>query len=408
MNKGHILFIVENNPAPPDVRVWNEARAARDFGYEVSVIGPRDRKDDPFHSLIEGVHVYRHPRPKEASGKRAMLLEYLNAPFWEMIISAVIFLARPFRVIHGANPPDHLFMIALPFKPFGVKYLFDHHDIAPENYVAKFGRRDLLFRFLRIMERLTFRTADLVVSTNESYKRIAMERGGKRDEEVVVVRNGPDLERLPDVSPNPELRRGFRHLVAYVGLMGQQEGIENLLRAAEHIVKTRGRDDVGFIVVGTGPYLGHLKRRSADMGLEGSVRFTGYIPNRDKYEVLATADVCVNPEFGNAFTDKSTMIKIMEYMSVGKPVVQFHTTEGEVTAGPAAVYVRENDVVRFAEAILDLLGDDERRAAMGAAGRERVETRWAWGIQKRRLKDAYGRILGPGDPPAGARRGSPG
>jgi len=393
MKKGHILFIVENNPAPPDVRVWNEALAAREFGYEVSVIGPAERWGDPFHSLIQGVHVYRHPRPKEAAGKWAMILEYLNAPLWEMLISLGIFLSRPFQVIHGANPPDHIFMIALPFKPFGVRYLFDHHDIAPENYVAKFGRKDLLFRFLRVMERLTFRTADLVVSTNESYKRIAMARGGKRDEEVVVVRNGPDLRRLPAVSPNPGLREGFSHLVAYVGLIGQQEGIENLLRAAEHIVKAKGRDDVKFVVVGTGPYLEHVRRRSADMGLERNVRFTGYIPNRDKYEVLTTADVCINPEFGNAFTDKSTMIKIMEYMSVAKPVVQFYTTEGEVTAGPAAVYVRENDAVKFAEALLELLGDDARRAEMGAVGRRRVEDRWAWGIQKERLRDAYRRIL---------------
>lgn len=385
----HVLLIVENNPVPKDTRVWAEAQALREFGYEVSVICPADGKRRQSLRRIKDIDIYEHPRPLEGAGIAGLLLEYANALIWEIVLSLRIFLRKRFHVIHAANPPDHLFLVALIFKPFGVKFIFDHHDVAPENFYAKFGRKGVCYRLLGFMEWLTFKTADVLISTNESYKKVAMRRGGRRSEDIFVVRNGPDLDNIPQVAPNPDLRDGFRYLVGYVGILGQQEGIENLLGTVDYLVSTKKRTDIRFIIVGKGPHRRHLVQLSRDMGLEPYVWFTGYIPDQDLYQILTTSDVCVNPEFSNEFTDKSTMIKIMEYMTFRKPIVQFHTREGEVTAGDAAVYVRTNSVIDFAEATLQLLEDSERRRVMGDAGRRRIEESLAWQWQKLTLKDAY-------------------
>lgn len=391
----HIVFIVENNTVPFDRRVTAEARAAREFGFEVSVICPFDRNRPDGRGTIDGVRIYRHPRPIEGLDKWTMILEYLNALAWESLLSLYVFLRHPFSVIHTANPPDLIFPVAMAFKLGGVKFVFDHHDLTPETYVAKFGTKKLFYKVLLWMERQSLRTADLVISTNESYRKIAIERGGKDPRDVIVVRNGPDLSRLPAASPDPSLLAGFRHLVGYVGIIGKQEGLENLLEAAGHIVRERNRPDVKFAIVGTGPHLANLIRETKARGLERNVQFFGYVPDRRLYEILATADLCINPEFRNEFTDKSTMIKIMEYMSFRKPIVQFQTTESEFTAGEAAIHVRDNDVVQFADAILGLLDDPARREKMGEIGRRRIEIALSWQIQKQQLKRAYDRALRP-------------
>jgi glycosyltransferase involved in cell wall biosynthesis len=393
VRKKHILFIVENNPVPRDIRVWNEARAVKELGHEVSIICPTDDRGKDTATFLEGIRIYRHPRTPEKQGRGALIREYANALFWEFLLSLRLFVTHRFDVIHSANPPDHIFLIALPFKLFGVKYVFDHHDLTPETYMAKFGRPGLLFKLLLLMERLTYKTADLVVATNESYKKVAQARGGKRPEDVAVVRNGPTLTALHDVSPKPALREGFAYLVGYVGVIGQQDQVENIVDIAEEVVRVKGRTDVKFVIVGTGPDLQSIIRQCHERNLDGFVEFTGYIPDRDFYDIMATSDVCINPEFGNPFTDKSTMMKVMEYMAVGRPIVQFYTTEGEFSAGEASVYVRENRVDKFAQALLDLLADPERRARMGAFGRKRVEESLEWPKQKEHLKAAYRRLL---------------
>jgi len=392
----HILLIVENNPVPKDRRVWAEAQALREFGYDVSVLCPADGKRRQPLRRIKDIDIYEHPRPLEGLGIAGLLLEYANALIWEIFLSLRIFFRKRFDVIHAANPPDHLFIVALIFKPLGVKFIFDHHDVAPENSFAKFGRKGLCYRLLSAMEWLTFKIADLVISTNESYKNVAMQRGGRRSEDIFVVRNGPDLMKIPAVEPNASLRKAFKYLVGYVGIMGQQEGIENLLQAVAYIVKVKQRTDIGFIAVGKGPHWKNLVELSKRMGVEDFLNFTGYIPDRELYEMLTTVDVCVNPEFVNEFTDKSTMIKIMEYMAFGKPIAQFRTTEGEISAGDASVYVNENRVDSFAEAIIDLLEDPQKRQLMGRAGRRRVEQYLSWAKQKTVLKKAYERILNGG------------
>ncbi len=313
---------------------------------------------------------------------------------WELLLAFRIFFTDRFDAIHAANPPDHLFLVFLPFKLFGVKFIFDHHDIAPENFEAKFGRKGFFVKALQFMERMTFRTADIVISTNESYKQIAMGRGKRKEEDVVVVRNGPDADIMRRISPNEKLREGFRYLVGYVGVIGQQEGIENLLTAVDHIVHKVNRTDIKFIVIGTGPHWRSVVKLSGEMRIERHVYFTGFISDHDLYEILSTVDVCVNPEFENDFTNKSTMIKIMEYMTFGKPIVQFYTKEGEVTAGGSACYVRENSPVLFAETLLELLGDEQRRIRMGKIGMDRIDNELGWPNQKLHLKNAYERVLG--------------
>lgn len=388
MNK-HILFIVENNAVPLDVRVWNEALAAKKFGYDVSVISPKNKFAPLKYEEIEGVKIYRHHVPVEAGSKPAFFIEYANAIFWELLLSFRIYFRQKFHCIHSANPPDHVFLIAIIFKLFGVKYIFDHHDITPENYQAKFGHQGLFYNLLLLMEKFTFKTADIVISTNESYKKIAVERGGVDERHVFVVRNGPNLDKVMFKAPNEKWKNGFDYLVSYVGVIGSQEDIDNLLDAARHIVYEKKQTNIKFIIVGRGSNLNNLIALSKEMGLNEYVHFTGYVPYEEYYEILATSDVCVNPEYRNPFTDHSTMLKIMDYMTFGKPIVMFETKEGKVTAGDSAICIQQNDVVLFADAIVDLLHDRERRQRMGEIARKRIENELNWDIQAQNLRRAY-------------------
>ena len=387
--KKHILLIVENNPVPHDIRVWNEAQALNEFGYKVSVICPQSIKSPAKFEILNNIFIYRHYIPFEANGKFGFILEYANALFWEFFLSLYIFIKDPFQVIHAANPPDHIFIIAAFYKLLKVKYVFDHHDITPENYLAKFSVEDPFYKLLLVMEKLTFKTADIVISTNESYKNIALTRGNKGKKDVFVVRNGPNLSAIPVTAPDAKWKFGYPYLVAYVGNIGNQEGIDSLLKIVHYLVYQREIVDTRFIIIGTGPHWQAIVQLAKTMNLEKYVMFTGYIPYKDFYEILATSDLCINPEFRNEFTDKSTMIKIMDYMTFGKALVQFETTEGKITAGDAAYYVRENNVEHFANAVVHLLRESAIRNKMGDFGRKRIEEFLNWDEQKKVLKSAY-------------------
>jgi glycosyltransferase involved in cell wall biosynthesis len=389
-----VLMIVENLPVPFDRRVWQEARTLRDAGALVSVICPTAKGYMARYEQLEGIHIYRHPLPMEAKGALGFLLEYSAALFHEARLALRVYFRHGFDVIHGCNPPDLIFLVALPFRLLGKRYIFDHHDISPELYESKFGRRGFFWRLLKLAEWLTFKTARVVISTNDSYRAIAMARGGRLPDDVFVVRSGPDLARVKARAPNPSWRRGRRFLVGYVGVMGQQEGIDLLLEAAAHVVHRLGRQDVQFCLVGGGPSLEELKAQSEGLGLGDRVTFTGRVPDETLFEVLSTADVCVNPDRVNAMNDKSTMNKILEYMALGKPVVQFDVTEGRLSAGEASLYARPNDAVDLAEKLLTLLEDEAARARMGALGRARVEERFAWPYEAPKLLEAYRRALG--------------
>ncbi|HEX7751709.1 MAG TPA: glycosyltransferase family 4 protein [Novosphingobium sp.] len=388
-----ILIVVENLPLPFDRRVWQEAKTLRAAGAVVSIICPTGKGFTRRYEEIEGIHIHRHPLPLDASGALGYLLEYGAALFWETVLAWKIFLTRGFDVIQGCNPPDLIFAVALPFRLFGVRYIFDHHDINPELYEAKFGKRGAFWRLMRLLERITFKVATVSIATNESYKTIAVERGGMRPEDVFVVRSGPDLGKLTRMPPEPKWRNGRRHLVGYVGVMGEQEGIDLLIDAVEHIVRDQGREDIQFCLVGGGSSLEALKRIAAERGLADYVTFTGRAPDSVLFEVLSSADIGVNPDRVNAMNDKSTMNKIMEYMAFALPIVQFEVTEGRFSAGAASLYARANDPVDMAEKIVALIDDPARRAEMAAFGRRRVEQELSWDYQVAPLLAAYRRAL---------------
>lgn len=389
-----VLIIVENLPVPFDRRVWQEANTLYDAGYVVSVICPVGKGHETRFEVINGINIYRHPLPLEASGAVGYMLEYSLALFWEFVLALRVLRKHGFDVIHACNPPDTIFLIGGIFRLFGKKFIFDHHDINPELYEAKFGRRDTFYRLLCLLERWTFLTANVSIATNESYRRIAIERGKMKPDRVFVVRSGPDLRRLKIVPPIEALKMGRKYLVGYVGVMGKQEGIDYLLRAARHIVHDMKRTDVHFGLVGGGTELVDMKSYASALGVGEYVTFTGRVPDKEMLEMLNTADVCVNPDVANEMNDKSTMNKIMEYMALGKPVVQFDLTEGRYSAQQASLYAEKNNELDLARKIVKLLDNPELRSSMGSFGRNRVETELEWKYEEPKLLQAYNVALG--------------
>ncbi len=384
-----VLVLVENLPSPFDRRVWQEAATLRDAGYLVSIICPTGRGCERKFEAIDGIHIYRYDPPFEASGAAGYALEYAVALAWTFALAWRVLLTRGFDVIHACNPPDLFFLIGGFFKLFGKKFLFDHHDLNPELYEAKFGRRDFLHRLMLKLEYWTFCTADVSIATNESYRRIAIGRGRMPPERVFVVRSGPSLKRLKILPPDKRLKRGRRYLVGYVGVMGKQEGIDYLLRAAHHIVFDLERTDVHFGLVGGGTSLEEMKALAQELDVADYVTFTGRVPDGEMLAILNTAEVCVNPDVANEMNDKSTMNKIMEYMALGKPIVQFDLAEGRHSAQRASLYARKNDAADLAAKIVELLDDPVRRAEMGEFGRRRVESELEWRHETPKLLAAY-------------------
>lgn len=391
---GRVLIIVENLPCPFDRRVWQEARTLAAAGYQVSIICPKAPGYEEGFVQIDGIDIHRHRLPTEADGVLGYALEYSVALAMEFWLSLKVLFGRGFDIIHACNPPDTIFLLGGFYKLFGKKFLFDHHDINPELYEAKFGKRGFGRRLLIALERMSFSTADMVISTNESYRQIAIDRGGKNPEDVFVVRSGPDLSRIRQVPANPALRKGRKYLVGYVGVMGKQEGIDLLLQAVQLIVHHLKRTDIQFGLVGGGTELPAMRELAKQLGVAEYVTFTGRAPDAELLEMLNTADICVNPDRANEMNDRSTMNKVMEYMALAKPVVQFDLTEGRVSAGDASWYARPNDVADLAQKIVALLGDENQRIHMGAIGRERVEQVLAWQHEAPRLLAAYEHMTG--------------
>jgi len=397
-SRPHVLMIVENLPVPFDRRVWHEATTLRANGFDVSIICPTTPGYEERFEEIEGIRIHRHPLPLEARGALGYAAEYGAAFFWQTVLAWRIWLRSRFDVVHACNPPDTIFLVAGVFKLlFGTRFVFDHHDLNPELFDAKFGRRGLLYRLVVLLERLTFRLADISIATNESYRRIAIERGGMDPARVFVVRSGPKLERMRIMPPVEARRMGRRFLIGYVGVMGRQEGLHYLLEAARHIVHDLGREDVHFGLVGSGPELEALKAQAQELGVADYVTFAGRVPDQDLLEILNTADVCVNSDEFNAMNDKSTMNKIMEYMALAKPIVQFDLTEGRFTAQDASLYARPNDPIDLARKILELLDDPERRERMGQAGRRRLVEALTWEHEEAKLLAAYRSLSLEGD-----------
>jgi len=391
--KKKVFIIVENLPVPFDTRVWKEASSLQKNGYEVTVLCPRDKGYEQGHEVIEGVNIYRHPMPKEGNGFLGYLREYICALFWEFVYAWWIFFRRGFHVIQGCNPPDTVFLIALLFRPLGVKYIFDHHDACPELYLSKYGKQGISYKILVWLEKQTYRFSDVVMATNSSYRDLAITRGGLDPADVFIVRNGPDADTFKALPPNSALKYGKPYLIGYVGNMSVQEGLDILLDVAAHL-KNSGRRDVPFTCVGGGPGLAGLRQIVKDNDLGDTVNFTGRVPDGQLLEILSTADVCVNPDKPCQMNDVSTMIKIMEYMALSKPIVQFNLKEGRFSAQEASLYADSgNGVSDFAAKILWLLDHPAERKKMGEFGRKRVESELAWEYSVGHLLAAYERAF---------------
>lgn len=387
---GKVLIIVENLPVPFDRRVWMEAKALRQAGYQVSIICPVGKGYESLEEEIDGIYVYRHHLPPEANSAAGYFREYAAALRWEWQLAHRIRHARGFDVIHACNPPDLIFLVAAWFKLFhGTKFIFDHHDINPELYESKFHRRDLFYHCVRLAERLTFALADTVISTNDFYREIALTRGKKRPERVFVVRSAPDLRRFNRVPENPSFRHGREYLVGYLGVMGPQDGVDHLLQAVHEIVVKRGRKDIQFCLIGKGPMFESLKTMAQELQVADCVEFTGRIPDAEMIERISSCDVCVNPDPLNPLNDKSTMNKILEYMALERPIVQYNLQEGRRSAAEASLYAEPNNSVDLANKIEQLLADPQARARMGQLGRTRMVEQLEWRHQIPKLLKAY-------------------
>ncbi|MDH3038314.1 glycosyltransferase family 4 protein [Streptomyces sp. TRM75561] len=382
------LILVENLSVPFDRRVWQECRTLRDAGWEVDVICPQGTKRDTEpEAVIDGVRIHRYPLRAATGGPAGYLKEY-GAALWHTAR-----LARkvgPVDVVHACNPPDLLFLPALRLKRQGAAFVFDQHDLVPELYLSRFGRgKDLLYRGVCALERATYRAADVVLATNESYKDVAVRRGGRRPEDVFVVRSAPDTERFHPVDPEPELKRGKPHLLCYLGVMGPQDGVDYALRALAKLRDEVGRTDWHAVFVGAGDTFDAMVELSRELGLDGQVEFTGRVSDADLVRWLSTADVCLSPDPCNPLNDVSTMNKVLEYMVMGRPIVSFDLKEARVSAGEAAVYAKGDDEGEFAALIARLLDDPEQRSRMGKSGQERINGPLAWRNSQAALLAAY-------------------
>jgi glycosyltransferase involved in cell wall biosynthesis len=388
-----ILIIVQNLPVPFDRRVWLECQALIRDGYQVAVICPKG-KGDPSIQVVDGVELYKYRPYAPGGSKISFVTEYVYsfaATAW------LAFKARRrgrFAVMQACNPPDIFWPIALLLQALDrTRFVFDHHDLCPELFQSRFpDGPQLPYRGLLALERRTHRTADHVISTNGSYREIAITRGGKAPWDVTVVRTGPDPDRLRRGEPDPALRRGRRFLAAYIGVMGPQDGVDIVVRAAHIVVHEFGRGDIAFTLIGSGDCYSDLVALRDELNLAGHVEFTGRAPDELVSRILSTADAGLSPDPKNPLNDLSTMNKTMEYMAFELPVVAFDLTETRVSAAEAAVYVQPNDMREYAKAIVALMDDESNRAALGKTGRARVERELAWSHQERAYLNVYRRL----------------
>lgn len=390
-----VLIIVENLPVPFDRRVWQEAAALKEAGYRVSVICPKGKGFTAAEETISGIHVYRHDLPLEASGAAGYLLEYGAALFWELWLSFKVRQRHGFDVIHACNPPDLIFLVAAVHKVlFGKKFIFDQHDLNPELYEVKFGRRGLFHRALQLFERLTFRWADASIATNQTFKKIAMTRGGMREDRVWIVKSYPDLARFRRVEPEAGLRQRFKLIAGYVGIIASQDGVDLLVRAMAHIKNDLGRGDIGCVIIGNGPEYENLRSLARSLAVEDCVIFTGFLGGQDLLSNLSALDIGVIPDPPNPCNDKLSMNKVFEYMALGLPFVQFDLPQSRSEAGDAALVANEATAQSLATAMVTLLDDPAARRRMGAYGLATAQRDFQWANEKTSLLEAYAAVVG--------------
>ncbi|MGH9325253.1 MAG: glycosyltransferase family 4 protein [Terriglobia bacterium] len=384
-----VCIVVENLPVPLDRRVWQEALALRDAGYRVSVICPKRGEYQSAYDSREGIEIYRHSL-WEASRPAGYLLEYAWAFIQQLRLGLKAYRRRRFHFLHACNPPDTIFLVGCFFRLLGVRFTFDQHDLNPELYEVKFGKKGgLFYRLVCLAERLTFGLAVVSFAPNDSYREIAIQRGGMRPEQTFVVRSSPGEATTHAGRAVENLKRGKRYLVLYLGVMGPQEGLELLLESILQVEKWRQKNDTQYVLIGAGSELPRLKQRVAEMDLRSVVHFTGRLPDRELPLYLSTADVGVAPDPKNVMNDKSTMNKVLEYMAYGRPVVLYDLMEGRRAAAAAALYARPNDPEDFARQIVTLLDSDALRLQLGEEGKRRIAGELRWELQKAELLRGY-------------------
>ena len=398
---GRILMLLENHPYPQDSRVRQEAAALSSAGYQVSVIAPKG-PGQPWRERHDTVQVYRFPTPPNANGLFGYVLEYGWAMTVTFLLSLVVYFHKGFDVLHAHNPPDMFAFLAAFYKLFGKRFVFDHHDLCPEMYYARFPGRGnrILHRILLWCEHFSYCLADHAIATNESYKALAIERHALPADRITVVRNGPALDRLRPMQPMAEIRQKAPVIIGYAGTMGFQDGVDCLLRALRHLHTDLGRKDFFCVLVGNGDAMETLQALATQLQLTERILFTGWVESAAVPHYLSTVDICVAPEPSNPYNDRSTMIKIMEYMAMAKPIVAFDLPEHRASAHSAAVYVPNNDEFAFAQALGALMDDPTCRRTMGTAGRQRVEHTLAWRHSVAPLLSVYQAVLRGRTPPA--------
>jgi glycosyltransferase involved in cell wall biosynthesis len=405
-----ILMLLENS-FPRDPRVEYEAYTLVKAGYQVTVIALTKRKEKK-REIVNGVVVYRFPFIKVFKGGNkkdpslisrvlhslkgvvGYVIEYFYFTVACLLLSFYVLIKEGFDVVHAHNPPDTLFIVGAFYRLFGKKFVFDHHDLSPELYLSRFGAQDgIVHRGLLLIEKLCLWSANIVISTNESYKKIATERGSKNPKNVIVVRNGPDLNRIRTVPPDNELKKMNKTILGYLGALNPQDGVDYLLRSIRYLAYEIGRKDFYCVIIGRGDALKDLKKLAHELEIEEFVRLTGYIPDEDMLRYLSTADICVDPDPSSPLNDVSTWIKVMEYMALGKPIVSYDLKETRFSAQEAAIYVTPNNEKEFAEAIVALMDDPARRANMGAFGKKRIKEELGWQHESKNLLSAYEWLL---------------
>jgi glycosyltransferase involved in cell wall biosynthesis len=387
----HILIIVENLPVPFDTRVWNIANTLKENGSDVSIICPKMKGYTASFEIINGIDIYRHSLLVEANGAIGYFLEYSSALFQEFLLSWKIYFKKKFHVIHGCNPPDLIFLVAIWFKVFGVKFIFDHHDINPELYLAKYNKRGFFYKLMIVFERLTFAVADFSIATNQSFKEIAIKRGKMQENKIQVIRSGPKLESCSLLLADTQYLKGRKYLVGYIGIIGEQEGIDLLLNSIKYIVSMR--QDIQFAIIGGGTYISHIINLCSNLGLNEFVDFYGCIPFEKAILILNSADVCVAPDKPSEMNNLSTMSKIMEYMALKKPIVQYDLKEGRVSAQNASLYAKCGDCKDFANKIMHLIDNPKQRTIMGVRGYKRIIDELSWDYESKKLINFYSNIL---------------
>lgn len=387
------VIVVENLPVPLDRRVWQQARALRDHGWAVAVVCPQSKQYPQKYEEEEGIAIYRHPLPIEARGPLGFLLEYGSALFWESVLLLKIAVSRGFDVIQICNPPDLLFLAAAPYKLLGKRIIFDHHDVCPELFEAKFGRRGLFHRLLLIAERLTFRIADLVVSANETYRSLALSRGGRSPSDVVAVYSVPERARVRRVRPNEALRRGARLVLGYIGIIGDQDGVDHFVRCVHHVTVEQGHTDIRAVVVGDGPALASVRSLADEIGIADRITFTGYLRGDELLAAMSTFDIGIMPDPVNEYNDKISMNKVFEYSALGIPCVAYNLTETRRLLGDCGLYADDATPEGLARACLPLISDQALREERGRAIKALSDRQFDWQRESSKYTDVYRRLI---------------